>query len=98
MITVGGVPMSIVRVVDMIVVRYRLVSATGAVVMRVADMGQMRERMLVVVVIMRRVGVSFVHVVDVSLAFGAGVSAARAMHVIVVVNVMLGCHRSSLLC
>ncbi len=98
MITVGGVPMSVVRVVDVVVVRYRFVSAAGAVHVGVADMGQMRERVLVVVIIMWRVGVSFVHVVDMSLALGTGVSAAGPVYVIVVVNVMLGCHRSSLLC
>lgn len=99
MITVGGVPMSVMGVVEVAVVRYRLVPAAGAVYVSVAGMGQVRERMLVVVPVMRRVGVSFVHIVNVSLALGAGVSAAGAVYVIVVVNVMLvGCHRSSLLC
>jgi hypothetical protein len=55
--------------------------------------------MLVVVALMRRVGVSLVYVVDVSLALGVGMSAARPVDVIVVVNVMVsGCHLSSLLC
>jgi hypothetical protein len=99
MITVGRVPMSIVRVVDVVVVRYRLVAAAGAVDVSVPDVGQVRERMFVVVAFMRRVGVSFVHVIDMSLALGAGVSAAGSVYVIVVVNVMISeCHRSSLLC
>lgn len=99
MITVGRVPMAVVGVVDVAVVRYRLVATAGAMHVSVARVGQVRERMLVVVVVMRRVGVSFVHIVNVSLALGAGVSAVGAVRVIVVVNVMLGgCHRSSLLC
>jgi hypothetical protein len=99
MITVGRVPMSIVRVVDVVVVRYRLVAAAGAVDVSVPDVGQVRERMFVVVAFMRRVRVSFVHVIDMSLALGAGVPAAGPVYVIVVVNVMVSeCHRSSLLC
>jgi hypothetical protein len=98
MITVGRVPMSVVCVVDVVVMGYRFVSAAWPVHVGVADMGQMRQRVLVVVIIMWRVGVSFVHVVDMSLALGTGVSAAGPVYVIVVVNVMLGCHRSSLLC
>jgi hypothetical protein len=62
-----------------------------------------RERVLVIVSVVRRVGVSFMHIVDVSLAFHAGVPAAGPVLVVVVpvarMSVMVGCnHRSSLLC
>jgi hypothetical protein len=54
--------------------------------------------MLIVVAVVRRVSMSFVHVVDVSLALGACMPAARPVHVVMIVNLMLGgCHGSSLL-
>ena len=97
-ITISGMQVTVVRVVDVIAVRYRLMPAVRAVLVSVTSMRQMRERMLVVVAIMRRVRVAFVHVVDMSLALGACVSAARPVYVVVIVNVMLGgCHASSLL-
>jgi hypothetical protein len=99
MITIDSVPVPVVGVVDVVAVRYRLVPAAGSVQVAVHGVGQMRERMLVVVAIMRRVGVSFMHVVNMSLALCACVSAAGPVHVVVIVNAMLaGCHRSSLLC
>jgi hypothetical protein len=98
MIAIGGMPVPVVGVIDVLVVRYGLVAATRAVYVCVTGMSQMRERMLVIVAIMRRVGVSFVHVVDVSFALRARVPAAWPVYVVVVVNVMLGgCHASSLL-
>lgn len=98
MITIGSMPVPVVGVVDMIVMRYRLVSAPGSMVMGMLGVRQVRERMLVVVALVRRVGVSFVHVVDVSLALGACVSATGSVHVVVIVDLMLGGnHPSSLL-
>jgi hypothetical protein len=60
--------------------------------------GQMRQRMLVVVPLVRRVRMAFVHVVDVALALDAGVAAARPVLVTVGgMNGVLGGHGSSLL-
>ncbi len=54
--------------------------------------------MLIVMALMRSVGMSFVHVIDVSLALGACMPAARPVHVVMIVSLMLGgCHGSSLL-
>jgi hypothetical protein len=54
--------------------------------------------MLIVVAVVRRVCMSFMHVVDMSLALGACMPAGRPVHVVVIVNLMLGgCHGSSLL-
>jgi hypothetical protein len=54
--------------------------------------------MLVVVAFVRRMRVSFVHVVGVSLALGACVSATGPVHMVVIVDLMLGgSHKSSLL-
>jgi hypothetical protein len=98
MITIGCMPVSVVGVVDMVVVRYRLVPAAGPMQVAMGGMGQVRERMLVVMVIMRRVRMPFVHVVDMSFALGACVSAAGPVYMVVVVSVVLGrCHLSSLL-
>ena len=98
MIAIGGMPMPVMGVVDVVAVRDRLVAAAGTVDVTVTRMGQVRERVLVVVVIMRRVGVPFVHVVDVSFALSARVPAAWPVYVVVIVNVMISeCHPSSLL-
>jgi hypothetical protein len=99
MVAIGGVPVPVVGVVDMITVSDGLVSAAGPVHMRVAGMGKVRQRMLVVMSLMRRVGMAFVHVVDVTLALGAGMPAAWPVLVVRVgVYFMLGSyHGSSLL-
>jgi hypothetical protein len=75
MVAVSGVTMPVVRVVDMVVVTYCLVPASGAVRVGVARVGQMRERMLVVMVAVLGVGMTFVDVVNVPLALDAGVPA-----------------------
>jgi hypothetical protein len=82
MVAVGGVPMPVVLVVNMAAVADCLVPATGAVRVGVARMGQMRKRMLVVVVIVRCVGMTFMDVVDMSLALDACVSAVRSVLVL----------------
>jgi hypothetical protein len=98
MVTIGSMPVSVVGVVHVIAVRYGLVSTAGPMFVTVGGVSQVRQRMLVVMAIMRRVSVSFVHVVDMSLALGACVSAAGSVLVVVIVSVVLGgCHRSSLL-
>jgi hypothetical protein len=97
-IAVGRVPVPVVVVVDMAAVRDRLVPAAGSVLVDVGGVGQVRERMLIVMALVRSVGMSFVHVVDMSLALGPRVPAAGSVDVIVTVNFMLGgCHSSSLL-
>jgi|SRR5271165_4007902 len=98
MITIGRMPVPVVRVVNVAAMRDRLVPAAGTMNVTMAGMSQVRERMLIVVALVRRVGVSFVHVVDMSFALGACMSAARPVHMVVIVNLMLGgCHGSSLL-
>ena len=98
MITIGSVPVPVVGVVDVVAMLYRLVSAPGSMVMGVLGVRQVRERMLIVVAFVRRMGVSFVHVVDVALALGACVSATGPVHMVVIMDMMLcGSHLSSLL-
>jgi len=98
MIAINSMPVPVVGVVDVLVVRYGFVAATRPVYVVMPGMSQMRERMLVIVAIMRRVCVSFVHVVDVSFALRARVPAAWPVYVVVIVMLMLGgCHASSLL-
>lgn len=99
-ITVGGVAVAVVYVVDMLVVRHDVVPAARTVFVFMTCMGQVRQRVLVVVPIVRCVRVSLVHVVDVALALHARVPAAGTMLVAVVRvdDVIGGCHCSSLLC
>jgi hypothetical protein len=98
MVAIGSVAVPIVVVVDMVAVRDRLVPAAGPVNVDVPGMGKVRQRMLIVVALMRSVGMSFVHVIDMSLALRACVPAALPVDVIMLVNLMLGgCHGSSLL-
>src|SRR5215472_6237123 len=96
MITIGSVPVPVVGVVDVVAMLYRLVSAPGSMVMAVLGVRQVRERMLIVVAFVRRMGVSFVHVVDVSLALGPCVSATGPVHVVVIMDMMLGGSHPSL--
>src|SRR5215469_15441407 len=86
-VAVGGVAVAIVR-------------AFWPVNVLVARVGQVRQRMLVVVALVRGVGVAFVDIVGVPLALHAGVPAAGTVVVRVRgVNLMLSrCHDSSLLC
>ena len=90
----------IVLIVDVVAVPDGRVPAVGAMHMLVAGMGQMRQRMLVVMGTVGRMSVALVHVVDVPLALDARVPATRAVHVLVTgMNVIIvGCHSSSLLC
>jgi len=98
MITIGSMPMSVVVVVHVVAMRYRLVTTAGPMFVAVGGVSQVRKWMLIVVAIMRRMSVPFVHVVDMSLALGACVSASGPVYVVVIVSVVLGgCHLSSLL-
>ena len=98
MITIGSMPMSVVGVVHVVAVRYRVVTTARPMFVTVGGVSQVRKWMLIVMAIMRRMSVPFVHVVDMSLALGACVSAPGPVYVVVIVSVVLGgCHLSSLL-
>ncbi|MGH3300667.1 MAG: hypothetical protein ACRDOK_03105 [Streptosporangiaceae bacterium] len=102
-IAVDGVPVSVVHVVDVVFVRHGPVAAVRPVLVLVLGVSQVRQRVLVIMPVVRCVGVAFVHVVDVSFALHARVAAARAMLVFVVPVALIGvvvgcCHCSSLLC
>jgi hypothetical protein len=99
MVAVGSVPVPVMGIVDMITVGNRLVAAAGPVRVRVAGVGQVRQRMLVVMAVMRSVRMALVDVVDVPLALGAGVPAPGPVRVLGVgMNLVTGsCHGSSLL-
>jgi hypothetical protein len=87
-------------VVHVLVVRHRLVAASGAVLMLMTRVSKVRQRVLVVVALVRHVRVALVHVVDVPFSLHTRMTAARAVLVSVVrVLVMIGgCHGSSPLC
>jgi hypothetical protein len=96
-IAVGGVPVTVMHVVHVVIVHHGLVAAVRPVLVLVVGVGQVRQRMLVIVPVVRCVGVSFMHVVDVSLALHARVPALRAVLVVVVpvagMGVVVGrCH------
>jgi hypothetical protein len=98
MVAICSVPVPVVGVVDVVAVRDRLVPAARPVDVAMAGMGQVRERVLIVMVVMRSVGVSFVHVVDMPFSLGARMPAAGPVYMVMIVNLMLsGCHGSSLL-
>ena len=97
-IAVGSVPVAVVGVVHVIPVRNRLVTTVGAVRVGVPGMGQVRQRVLVVMALMRRVCMAFVYVVDVSFALCPGMAAVGSVDVIMPVKLMLlASHDSSLL-
>jgi hypothetical protein len=87
-------------VVHVLVVRHRLVTASGAVLMLMTRVSKVRQRVLVIVALVRRVRVALMHVVDVPVSLHTRVTAAGAVLVAVVrVLVMIGgCHGSSQLC
>jgi hypothetical protein len=89
-IAVGGVPVTVMHIVHVLIVRHGLVAAVRSVLVLVIGVGQVRQRMLVIVPVVRCVGVSFVHVVDVSVALHARVAALRAVLVVVVPVIGMG--------
>jgi hypothetical protein len=99
-VTVGCVPVPVVDIVHMLVMPHGIVAATGPVLMLVTWMSQVRQRVLVIVPVVRHVRVALVHIVDVPFPLHAGMTAAGAMLVAVVcVRVVIGgCHGSSQLC
>jgi hypothetical protein len=99
-ITVRGVPVPVMDVIQVMIVWLGLVPAAWSVQVVMTGMGQMRQRMLVVVTVVRHVRVALVYVVDVSLPLHARMPAAGAVHVgvFLVSPVVCACHGSSLLC
>lgn len=99
-VPVGSVPVAIMDVIGVPLVRDRVMPAAGPVLMLMTGVGEMRQRVLVIVPLVRRVRVPLVHVVDVPVSLHAGVSAARAVLVVVMcVLLVIGrCHCSSQLC
>jgi hypothetical protein len=78
------------QVVDVLIMRHGLVAAVRSVLVPVVGVRQMRQRVLVIVSVVRRVGVSFMHIVDVPLALHAGVPAAGTVLVVVVPVAWMG--------
>jgi len=100
MVTVGRVPVPVVDVVDVLVVRHRIVAAAWSVLMLMTRVSQVRQRVFVIVPLVRRVRVPLVHVVDVSFSLHARMTATRPMlmAVVRVLGMIGGCHGSSQLC
>lgn len=86
---VGGVTVAVVDVVDMVAMGDRLVAAAVAVLVRMVIVGDMRKRVLVIVVVVGMVGMAVVDVVDVAFVLRAGVATIGSVLVsVVVVNVV----------
>ena len=96
-VTVVGVPVAVMDVVHVVVMRHLVVPAAGAVLVRMTRMSQVRQRVLVIVPLVRSMRVTLVHVVDMPFALHARVTATGAMLVAVVrVRVMIGGCQGSL--
>jgi hypothetical protein len=95
-VPVGCMMVPVMNVVDVVAVLHGVVAAAGLVSVFVISMCYVRERMLVVVAAMRRVGMAIMHVVGMSVMPDARVAAARAMlvRVLGMNSVRIGCHRS----
>jgi hypothetical protein len=93
-----SVPVPAVDVIDVLAVADRVMPTSGLVGVAVVVVDEVRERVLVVMVLVGRVRVALVHVVGVALTLHAGVPAARAVFVLVpgMNLVCSGAHRSSL--
>jgi hypothetical protein len=84
------VPVPVVHVVDVLFVRHGLVAAVRSVPVPVLGVRQVRQRVLVIVSVVRRVGMAFVHVVHVPLALHARVAAVGTMLVVFVPVARMG--------
>jgi hypothetical protein len=98
-IAVRGVPVAAMGVINVVTVPDGLVTAAGPVNVVVSGMGQVWQRVLVIMPRMRRVGVAIVDIVGVALALSARVSAAHAVNMlrVNVLVVISRCHGSSFL-
>jgi hypothetical protein len=94
---VGGVPVPVVDIVDVVAVRDSVVATAGPVSMVVIVVGHVRRRVLVVVALMGRVRVTIVNVVSMALVLEAHVPAAGTvlMRVLGMDFVDVGSHGSS---
>jgi hypothetical protein len=99
-IAVCRVPVTVVVVVHVVLVGDLRVPAVRAMHVLVAWVRQVRQRMLVIVIVMLCVGMAIVHVVGVTGALHAGVPAAGSVVMLMLGMhlVFAGCHGSSLLC
>jgi hypothetical protein len=90
---------AVVVVVDMAAVSDGLMPAVWPVSVLVAGVGQVGQRMLVVVARVLGMGMTFMNVVDMTLALHAGVPAVRPVGVVVCTMYLMvsACHGSSLL-
>lgn len=95
-VPVGGMVMPVMNVVDVVAVPHAVVAAARLVSVFVIGVGYVRERMLVVMAFMRRVGMTIVYVVGMSVMPDGGVAATRAVlvRVLGVNSVRVGSHRS----
>jgi|HubBroStandDraft_1064217.scaffolds.fasta_scaffold18543_3 hypothetical protein len=79
MVVMSRVAVSFMIEVHVVAMRYRLVPAAGLVRVAVAGVDQVRQRMLVVMVVMRAVGMAFVDVIDMIRALHPGMFAAGSV-------------------
>ena len=92
----GGMVVPVMNVVDVVTVPHWVVAAAGLVSVVVLGVGCVRQRMLVVVALMRGVRMAIVYIIDMSVMPDAGVAAVRAVlvRVLRVDSVGVGSHRS----
>jgi hypothetical protein len=100
MVAIWCVPVPVMVVVHVIVVLDLVVPAVWAMHVLMRWVRHVRQRVLVVVTLVRRMRVPFVHVVGVPFALHAGVPAAGPVVMLVLgMHVVFArCHDSSLLC
>jgi hypothetical protein len=72
----GGVPVPVVDIVDMVAMLDSFMAAARLVCVAVIGVGYMRERVLVVMPLVGRMRVTIVHVVGVSIVLDGGMPAA----------------------
>lgn len=96
MVLVGGMVVPAMKVVHVVAVVHGVVTAAGFVSVLVVVVGNVREGVLVVVALMRRMGVTIMYVVGMSVMPDASVSAVRTvlMRVLGMNSVRVGSHHS----
>jgi hypothetical protein len=93
---VGGVTVPVVDVIHMIAVGQGLMTAAVAVPVGVVLMGEMRQRMLVIVALVREMCMPLVDVVHVALMQGSGVAALRPVCMVMLgMDVVRGGHATA---
>lgn len=96
MALVGGMVVPVMNVVDVIAVAHSGVATVGFVSVLVVVVSRVREGVLVVVALMRRVGVTIMYVVGMSVMADASVPAVRTVlvRVLGMNSVRVGSHHS----